>query len=120
MADSENKTSPDSGYEKKDISANKVIFFGVISVLLLVVILVILNDFFTAATEEQKYKAVLQPESAALRDQRALEDETLNSYKLLDSAKGTYQIPIERAMKVMADEAFRAAEDSLKTGKNGK
>jgi hypothetical protein len=112
MTDTGNKMTSDDGYEKKDISIGKVIITIVISVLSLAVILVLLNSYFTASTEEQIYDAVLRPESAALRELRAREEETLNSYGRLDSAAGAYRIPIDRAMQLMADEAFRATEKS--------
>ncbi|SYZ72599.1 conserved hypothetical protein [Candidatus Zixiibacteriota bacterium] len=108
-----NKPS-DEGYEKKDINVAKVFMFVALAAGFLVVAILLLNNYFTEATEEQVYSAVLKPESVALRDLRAREDGILNSYKLLDSAKGIYQIPIERAMKVMADEAFRESQKEEK------
>ncbi len=114
MAEPEDKKISDDGYEKKDVNAGRILMFVGLTAAILVVIIWLLSDYFTATTEEQIYEAQLKPESAALRELRAREEETLGSYKLLDSTKGTYQIPIDRAMKVMAEEAFRATE---KTGK---
>jgi hypothetical protein len=110
MTDIPGNTHSDDGYEKKDINVTKVFLFVGLSAVFLLVAILFLNNYFTSATEEQIYNAVLKPESVTLRELRAREDETLNSYKRLDSAKGIYQIPIERAMKVMADEAFRETE----------
>jgi len=98
----------DAGYEKKDISANKVIFVGVMGILFLVVIIIALMDYFTVTKEEQIYESVLRPESTVLRELRAREMEVLNSYKLLDAQKGVYQIPISRAIELMADSAYQA------------
>jgi len=110
MTDSDNEMPSGGGYEKKDVSISKVVITIVISVISLAVILLLLNSYFAASTEEQIFNAVLKPESAALRELRAREEETLNSYGRLDSAAGIYRIPIDRAMQLMADEAFRATE----------
>jgi len=114
MTKIENSKAPDNSYEKRDVNAGKIMLFVALFAVFLAVTIVLLNDYFTAATEEQIYDAVLRPESAALRELRAREDEMLNSYKILDSTKGTYQIPIERAMKLMADEAFQTSEKVAK------
>lgn len=105
--DKKEMTTPNEGYEKRDVSANKVIFVGVMGILLLVVLVVAMIDYFTVFTEEQIYVSVLKPESSALRELHAREAEALHSYKLLDAAKGVYQIPVERAIDLMADSAFQ-------------
>ena len=94
------------GYEKSDVSVNKIALWGVIGVTLLVVILVFIVDFFGAAKEQLVYETQLRPESVAIRELRAHEVETLNSYKMTDSAKGIYRIPINRAIQILADEAY--------------
>ena len=61
------------------------------------------------------YEQQLSTRSKTLRDLRATEEETLNSYKVLNADSGRYQIPIEQAMKLMADEAYqRRLDDSKK------
>ena len=97
----------DSGYEKKDINLNKIFLTGVIAVVTVIIIIVFILDYFTAVKEELVYKQVLQPASAQLRELRARENEELNSYKLLDPRKGIYRVPIDRAMELIADEAFQ-------------
>jgi len=104
-----------SGYEKKDVSVNKIALWGVIAVTLLVVFVVFIMDFFVATREKLVYEQQLRPESVALRELRAREAETLNSYKIIDSTKGIYQIPIQRAMQLMAQEAYLERRD--KSGK---
>lgn len=109
---------PNEGYEKRDVSANKVIFVGVMAILLLVVLIVAMIDYFTVFTEEQIYETVLKPESSALRELYAREAEALHSYKLLDATNGVYQIPVERAIDLMADSAFQEgiSQSGEKTG----
>jgi hypothetical protein len=103
--DPEDQNNP--GYEKRDVNLNKVILYGVIGMIILVVAIVFVVDYFTAVKEEVIYESTLKPESAALRELRARETEELGSYKLLDSARGIYRIPVERAKELIADEAYR-------------
>ena len=56
--------------------------------------------------DKMVYQTTLKPQAAQIKDLRIHEDQVLNSYKVLDKEKGIYQIPIEQAMKVMADEAY--------------
>ena len=95
------------GYEERDVNLTKLVSLTIATIVLLIVILVALNEFFLSSKEQRIYEAFLRPESAALRDLRATEDEALNSYKLLDKDKGIYQIPIERAIELVAREAYR-------------
>ncbi len=95
-----------SGYEKRDINMNKIALYAVLSVLVVAVVLIFLLDYYTAVREEIVYEAVLKPISTDLRELKAREAEELGSYKLLDKEKGIYQIPIERAMMLMAEDAY--------------
>ena len=109
----ENQTNP--GYEKSDVSVNKIVLWGVIGVTLLIVFVVFIMDFFVATREQLIYERQLRPESVALRELNARETETLSTYKMIDSTRGIYRIPIERAMQLMADEAY--LERRAKSGK---
>ena len=73
----------------------------------MIVSVIVVDDVFMLTKEEIIYETVLQPESVPLRDLRAHEDEVLHTYKVIDAAKGIYQIPIDRALQLMADEAYR-------------
>jgi hypothetical protein len=106
MANAEIKDSK-PGYETGDVNVRKIILVGLTSAIVLALILVGLYQLFIAETEKQVYESVLKPESIPLRDLRAREDETLNSYKLLDPAKQLYQIPIARAMQLLSEETAR-------------
>ena len=96
-----------AGYEKRDIEANKIIAYSAIGVIILAAIIVILYNYFIAEKEEIVYEQTLKPESSLIRDIRAKEEEALNSYKLLDPQRGIYQIPIDRAMQLVAEENFQ-------------
>ena len=95
------------GYEKRDANLKWILIISLSGALFLILSIVLLDDIFVLTKEEIIFESVLRPESIPLRDLRAREDEVLHSYKKLDSAAGVYQIPIDRAMQVLADEAYR-------------
>jgi hypothetical protein len=95
------------GYEISDVNVRTIILIAVAVIVVVIISLVVLNEYFLSVKEEYVYDMVLRPESVTLRDLRAAEDEILYSYKLLDSAKGQYRIPIERSMELLAEGAFR-------------
>jgi hypothetical protein len=95
------------GYEKKDANIKVISLVTLATALFVIVSVIVVDDVFVLTKEEIIYDTVLRPESVPLRDLRAHEDEVLHSYKVLDAAKGVYQIPIDRALQLMADEAYR-------------
>ena len=99
--------SAESSYEKSDVAIGKIIAFGFAGVIIIVALVLLLMDYYNAYTEDVVSDVVLKPKSTELRELRAHETEVLNSYKLLDDSLKIYQIPIERAMKLMADEAYQ-------------
>lgn len=108
MTDDTHTSKPEDGYEKSDINTAKVMIYGLFGVIFLVAVLIFTWDYFAAVKEKVIQEMVLKPQSVPLRELRARENEELTGYKLLDASKGVYRIPIERAMELMADEAYRA------------
>jgi hypothetical protein len=100
-----------AGYEKRDVSLVWVIAIATGIVLAIVVIVALLNTYFLVSKEEMVYEQTLRPESVALRELRAREDEVLNSYSVIDADSGVYRIPIRRAMQLAADEAYRERQE---------
>jgi hypothetical protein len=107
-------SSGKNDYERQDINPYKIIGFSLVGLIILVVIIIILRDYFMIEKEEIVYNTTLKPVSAELRDIHARETETLNNYKLLDKQKGIYQIPIERAMQLLAEESFQNRIEQLR------
>lgn len=106
-------TSPDHhdkpfGYEKRDANLKVIGLVTAATALFVILSVIVVDNIFVLTKEEIIYDTVLKPESISYRDLRAREDEILNSYKIIDAAKGVYQIPIDRAMQLVADEAYRA------------
>ncbi len=94
------------GYEKRDVNVSKIIAYTILVMVILGGIIVGLNEYFSYYSRQLEYEMVLSKESAELKELRAREEKILNNYELLDYSKGIYQIPIERAMKILADEAY--------------
>jgi hypothetical protein len=105
------------GYEKRDVNALKVAAFGITATLVLILVIVLLMNYFTLLREKVVYDEVLRPESVPLRELRVRETEELNSYAVIDAAKGVYRIPIERAMELMANENFQATPRQKQEGR---
>ena len=93
------------GFDRAEPNVRLIALVGGVTLVLLVAIVLGLEYYFDRALEQQVYVKVLAPESQALRDLRAREDEELHSYRYLDREKGTVRLPIERAMELMASEA---------------
>ncbi len=92
------------GYESRDINLKLVIAVGLTGVMLLVLVLIGLDQYFTAVTEKQIEEAVLVPVSKDLLALRAHEDSLLDSYGVVDSARGIYRIPIDSAIALLVAE----------------
>lgn len=95
-----------SGYEKRDVNVSKIIAYTILVMVILGGIIVGVNEYFSYYSRQLEYETVLNKESAELKELRAKEEKILNNYELLDYSKGIYRIPIERAMKIIADEAY--------------
>jgi hypothetical protein len=103
MVKTDNKNN--AGYEKRDVNIFMVIGLAVLLVSLLIVILVFLIDYFVDSKEQMIYEAQLQPDSVDLKSLLASERKELTSFKILDTERGIYQIPIDRAMDLLVKEA---------------
>ena len=101
-------TPETSGYEARDANVGRIVIIGIAFVVLLAVSLFLVDQYFIITKEKDIQEIVLKPQSVTLREVRSREDEILNSYKLIDAAKGIYQIPIGRAMELMAQKAYSA------------
>jgi hypothetical protein len=106
MTDHEHMNADDRGYERRDANLKWIFGVGLVGVVLVVAIVVFLNEYFIMTRESLVYESVLRPESAKLRELRAREDEILNSYGAVNAQNGVYRIPIDRAMQIVANEAF--------------
>lgn len=98
------------GYERRDVNMKVLVLTSIVSVIAVAVSLICVDNYFVIEKEKAILDRQLSPVSSTLRDLRAKEDQVLGSYKLIDSTAGRYQLPIERAMELMADEAYRTSQ----------
>jgi hypothetical protein len=100
------KVDIEAGYETHDARLKPIIIIGVVSIILLVFSLYLVNALFVATKERLVQEMVLAPQSVTMRELRARENEILNSYRVIDAERGIYQIPVDRAMELIANEAY--------------
>ncbi len=74
----------------------------------LVAIILALESYVDRVEQQQIYQKVLVPVSEDLKTLHAREDAQLNSYQVIDKAKGTVRIPIARAMELVVEEGHAA------------
>lgn len=95
----------DTDYDRSDPRALLIAGLGIASIIGLVLTILGVQAYFDHVREETAYQTVYAPVAQDLRDLHAKEAEELNTYKYLDRNKGTVQIPIGRAMQLLAEEA---------------
>jgi hypothetical protein len=100
----------DTDYDRGDPRALLIAGLGISGLILLVLIILGVQAYFDHVTEVATYDKVLSPVSDDLKNLRSQETEELNTYKYIDRNKGVVQIPISRAMELLAQEA---AENKL-------
>ena len=98
----------DVAYEATDVDQKSIVWVTIVSVVILVVSIVLLRDVFILWREKDMRDYVFSVQSTTLREIRAEEAHKLHSYELIDSTAGVYRIPIDRAMQLVASEAFKS------------
>ncbi len=125
---SESPDNPEVAHEESDVNVRAIFGFGAALVALAVVVhlvLWLLVNYYTkqaAAVPRDfplsaEYQKQQPPEPRLqtrpqqdLRDLRAREDELLNGYGWIDKNAGVAHIPIEEAMKIIAQRGLPARE----------
>lgn len=95
------------GYELSDVNIPRILTIVTAIAVFLVAMFFLLNSFFIASKERVTYNKVLKPESKKLQQLRDREAEELHTYGVIDTANNRYRIPIQRAMKLVAEEEFQ-------------
>ena len=91
-------------YEIKDIPVKAVAIGGVVFMIIVGVTLFLLYEYYIRVLDATEHELKLSKQSKKLMELKKLEDESLNSYKIIDEEKQIYQIPIERSKELMLDE----------------
>lgn len=91
-----------SSYEKSDANVTGIAITAIVAIALLVISAVLLDDYFVHTREDLIYKAAQAPATLEQLEMDAHNDSLLTTYGLIDTTKGIYHIPIERAMEIIA------------------
>jgi hypothetical protein len=96
--------SENGGHEMSDFSWTTVLWLLPISVLILLVFFAVCISWFKSAKDRELDEKQAMYVATELNELHAKENEILSSYKILDKNTGRYQIPIARAMELIAQE----------------
>ena len=91
-------------YEIRDIPVKSVVIGGVVFVIIIGITLFLLYEYYIRVLDDTEHEFKLSKRSKKLMELRKLEDESLNSYKIIDEEKQIYQIPIDQSKELMLDE----------------
>jgi len=97
-------------YERRDVDVKTTALVGIIIVVVIGVFLIFVQEYFTSVKEETHLLVAYAPENPKLRDLRASEAQILSAYKVIDSVKRVYQIPVDRAMELIVNEAYASSQ----------
>ena len=117
-----------AGHELRDVRANTMLAFAVaLAVIIVLACLFLVWLFDTFQRRAERHDPVLSPlvesqeppaprleikPSRNLAQQRAAEERLLERYRWIDKQEGVVQIPVERAMELIAGEGLPAPEAS--------
>ncbi len=97
-----------AGYEISDVSKPRLFMVIAVIAVVLIIAIFVLQGYFIEVQERITREQVLEPQSEALQQLHEREQEALHSYGTIDTAQGIYRIPIDQAMRLEAQEDFRA------------
>ncbi len=94
-----------SDFDRQEPKFRFIAMVAGLMVVLLIAVVLGVQAYFDSAKEQQVFVKVMAPESEDLKALRAREDSELYSYRFVDRAKGVVRLPIDRAMKLLVEEA---------------
>jgi hypothetical protein len=96
--------SENGGHEMSDFSWSTVLWLLPISILILLVFFAVCISWFKGAKDHELEVKQAAFTTTELNRLHAKESEVLSQYKVVDKDKGRFQIPIARAMELIAQE----------------
>ena len=90
-------------YDDPNVAASAVV--GVIGAILLFVIIVLLQTWFYSAEEDERYRKVYSQPYQELQKIDNEQLERLGSFGWVSEGDGVAHIPIDQAMRLVADES---------------
>ncbi len=92
-------------YDHSEPKYSIISILGVVTVILLIVVGIGIQQYYNRTEESLVYNKVLTQPNWVLQDLRNKENWELTHYGYFDKAKGAVRIPIEHAMKLVAEDA---------------
>lgn len=92
-------------YDHSEPGYRMIAIYMSVTVVLLIFIGIAVQGYYELTYTQDEYNRVLSQENWALRDLHNKERWELTHYGYIDKSKGTVRIPIEEAMKLVAQDA---------------
>ncbi len=105
------------GYEKKDVNVAMILWISAAVAVLIVVSVLFVQQYVTMEAEQAAYEIRLKPDNPQLLELHAHEDAELAATKVLDTVKGFYQIPIDRAIELTIEHYKVDANTPVSSGR---
>jgi hypothetical protein len=95
----------ETDFDRSEPRALLITGFGIATIIGLIAVILGIQAYFDHIREQAVYEKVDVPVSDDLKNLHSQENEELNTYKYIDRKTGAVQIPISRAMQLIAQEA---------------
>lgn len=92
-------------YDHSEPKTRTIAIYMAVTVVLLALIGIAIQGYYDQLYARDEYERVLSQDNWALRDLRNKEQWELSHYGYVDKSKGTVRIPVEEAMKLVAQDA---------------
>lgn len=90
--------------DERDPNSSSTIYVGIVGILLLVLSFLGLQAMYRSFEHNETYTKVVSKRAQDAIELDRTQREQLTGYRIVDKAKKTVSIPIERAMSIMAGE----------------
>lgn len=97
-------------YDHSEPQYSVISILGVLTVVLLIVVGIGIQQYYDRTEESLIHNTVLTQPNWVLQDLRNKENWELTHYGQYDKTKGTMRLPIDQAMKLVAEEAASSKE----------
>ena len=103
--DAASAESLEAGYELSDVSVPAIVIFAVCCIVTTVISIVAVDGYFVYSKERLLLEAN-RYQNVELTELTAATQEKLYSYGVVNKDNKVYRIPVDEAMKLLAEEAF--------------
>lgn len=93
------------GFDPQEPNSGGLLVFILITVVIIAAVVIGVSGFYSVVAEHQEEEVINARPSEELAALHAREDQQLTTYGYINKEKGLVQIPIDRAMELVAREA---------------